>query len=178
MVRVAVGHRRLREQRLGVRVPWFRNLKARVRMTIATFLIAGAVLTGTPTWHDGDSGRLGGQRIRLDAIDAGELPGSPKCERSRTVWSCTPAARARAVEARERLRVLTIQGVTCRAEETDRYERVVVRCRLSDGRDPAAVLVREGLARPDLRYGGARYRGDELAARAARRGVWSRARER
>jgi endonuclease YncB( thermonuclease family) len=48
--------------------------------------------------------------------------------------------------ARDRLRQLTIRGVECRAEETDPYSRTVVRCRLPDGRDPAAVLVREGLA--------------------------------
>ena len=41
-------------------------------------LLAAAVLTGIPTWHDGDSGRIGRERIRLSAIEAGELPGSPK----------------------------------------------------------------------------------------------------
>jgi endonuclease YncB( thermonuclease family) len=108
----------------------------------------------------------------MSAIDAGELPGSPRCGRERPPWSCTPRARAWAAPARDRLRALTARGVSCVGLEADRYERVVVTCRLPDGRDPAAVLVREGLAWPDLRHGGDRYQADELAARLARRGVW------
>ena len=80
---------------------------------------AAIVLVGIPTWHDGDSGRIGRERIRLAAVDAPEL-----------------------------------------------------RHRLPDGRDPSAVLIREGLARPDMRFGGRRYVKDELVARAGRRGVW------
>jgi endonuclease YncB( thermonuclease family) len=137
------------------------------------FLLAATLaLVGLPTWHDGDSGRLGGVRVRIDAIDAPELKGSPKCDHPNPVWSCSPAAMRYGRQARDRLRALTIKGVECRAEEEDQYDRSIVRCRLPDGRDPAAILVREGLARPDLRYGGRRYLADEAAARAARRGAW------
>ena len=139
---------------------------------IPAALASALVLIGIPTWHDGDSGRIGTVRVRIDAIDAPELDGSPKCSRSTRVWSCSPAAAPYAERARDRLRQLTIRGVECRAEEQDQYDRTVVRCRLPDSRDPAAVLVREGLARPDFRYGGERYRRDELLARAARRGAW------
>jgi endonuclease YncB( thermonuclease family) len=134
--------------------------------------LAAVVLVGIPTWHDGDSGRIGTVRVRIDAIDAPELPGSPKCRGGSRAWSCSPAALRHAEASRDRLRRLTIGGVECRAEEQDRYERTVVRCRLPDGRDPAAVLVREGLARPDLRYGGRRYAADETIARTMRRGAW------
>ena len=138
-----------------------------------TIITAGAlVLVGIPTWHDGDSGRIGQVRVRIDAIDAPELSGSPKCSHRNEAWSCSAKAKPYAVVARDRLRVLTIRGVECRAEEQDQYDRTIVRCRLPDGRDPAAVLVREGLARPDVRYGGRRYLADEAAARAARRGAW------
>lgn len=139
---------------------------------LVSLAAASILLTGIPTWHDGDSGRIGGQRIRLDAIDAPELAGSPKCRGGRSPWSCAAVARRLAPEARDRLRGLTIRGVECRGEEADRYDRIVVRCRLPDGRDPAAVLVREGLARPDRRYGGERYAAEEAAARVLRRGVW------
>lgn len=134
--------------------------------------IGGLVLVGIPTWHDGDSGRFGKVRVRIDAIDAPELPGSPKCARGSSSWSCSAGASPFASRARDRLRELTIKGVECRAEEQDQYDRTVVRCRLPDGRDPAAVLVREGLARPDVRYGGKRYARDEAAARLGRRGAW------
>lgn len=134
--------------------------------------LASIVLTGIPTWHDGDSGRFGEQRVRLNAIDAPELPSSPKCRNNRQVWSCAAGVRRLGPVARDRLRELTIRGVECQADERDRYLRVVVRCRLPDGRDPAAVLVREGLARPDRRYGGERYAADEAVARTLRRGIW------
>ena len=133
---------------------------------------AAIVLVGIPTWHDGDSGRIGRERIRLAAVDAPELPGSPKCRGDRQVWSCSRKAARHAEQARDRLRALTIGGVECRAEDRDLYERIVVLCRLPDGRDPSAMLIREGLARPDMRFGGRRYLRDELVARAGRRGVW------
>lgn len=140
---------------------------------LALLALGAALLNGAPAWHDGDSGRLGALRVRLSAVDAGELPGSPKCEERRRAWACTPAARRNAVAARDRLRGLTGRGVTCRVTDNDAYGRAVVVCRLPDGRDPAAVLVREGLARGDMHYGGARYATEERAARRARLGVWA-----
>ncbi len=115
-------------------------------------MVGGAVLAGIPTWHDGDSGRLGRACIRLSAIEAGELPGSPKYERNPDIGGCSAVAGSMPAPARERLRALTIHGLVCRIIEEDAYDRSVVVCRLADGRDPAAVLLREGLARPDLRY--------------------------
>jgi micrococcal nuclease len=136
-------------------------------------LLAAVTLVGIPVWHDGDSGRLKLERVRLAAVNAPELPGSPKCARDPQVWACQPDVRRFAMAARERLRALTIKGLACEAEELDPYERIVVRCRLPDGRDPAAVMVREGLARADRRHGGDSYTAEEALARALRRGVWS-----
>ena len=137
-------------------------------------LAAAVILTGIPTASDGDNLRFGRVTTRLADIDAPEMPDSPKCRRSPAVWSCTPQARRFAVPARDRLRELTIRGVRCSGPDADQYERPVVRCTLPDGRDPARVLVREGLARPDLRFGGERYLADEKLARTLGRGAWAR----
>lgn len=124
---------------------------------------------------DGDSGRChtpDGQRhrVRLHGIDAAEVAPFTRCRRQPDIWACRPENRAWGPVATERARELAAKGAECRVIERDRYQRIVVRCDVG-GRDLGSVLVREGLAVADARYG-ADYRDDEALARRERRGVW------
>jgi endonuclease YncB( thermonuclease family) len=86
---------------------------------------------------DGDTLRCGQERVRVMGLDAPELR-RPRC----------PAERSLARAARDRLAGLVAQGVTLRPMGRDRYGRTLAVVRTRDGRDVAAVLIREGLARP------------------------------
>lgn len=117
-------------------------------------------VAGAGRASDGDSFRLGGDRVRLLGIDAPELAQNCTDEAGRS-WACGKAAR-------DRMSALLASGkVDCRPEDKDQYGRLLARC-LVGGRDIGAVMVSEGLA---VSYGG--YGGEEAAARKARRGIWA-----
>lgn len=92
---------------------------------------------------DGDTLRIGDERIRLFGIDAPERsdPGGPA-----------------ATSALQRLLDL---GVTCEAVDTDRYGRTVAMCFTPDGGDVSCAMVAMGHARDWPRYSGGRYAGCE-----------------
>lgn len=116
-------------------------------------------LSGRAIASDGDSLRLGRERIRLWGIDAPEL--------DQICWSDTgqewPCGRTAHAALRDRL---SAGRVDCRARGTDKYGRVLATCSVF-GTDVAALLVAEGLALARNAYG-----SEERAARAARRGLW------
>lgn len=116
-------------------------------------------LSGRGVASDGDSLRLGRDRIRLWGIDAPEL--------DQICWSDAgqewPCGRTAYAALRDRL---AAGAVACRARGTDRYRRILATCSVS-GKDVAALLVAEGLALSRNAYG-----GEERAARAARLGLW------
>ncbi len=85
---------------------------------------------------DGDTIHCGEQRVRLAGLDAPEL-------RAR----CEEEARL-AQAATERLRGLVEGGVTLHQTGQDRFGRTLAVVRDQRGEDVAAVLIREGLARP------------------------------
>lgn len=85
---------------------------------------------------DGDTLRCGAERVRVVGLDAPELHG--RCPRE--------VRQARA--ARDRLAELVAAGITLQPRGRDRYRRLLAVVRDRQGRDVAAVLVREGLARP------------------------------
>ena len=85
---------------------------------------------------DGDTLRCGAQRVRVIGLDAPEMRG--QCPRE--------VRRARA--AKDRLAELVAEGVTLRTRGRDRYRRLLAVVRDRQGRDVAAVMIREGLARP------------------------------
>ncbi|QFR31831.1 thermonuclease family protein [Ancylobacter sp. TS-1] len=117
-------------------------------------------LTGAVRVADGDSLEVGGERVRLDGIDAPELHQS--CGEGAKAWPCGERARA-ALEA------LVARGtVSCRPVDEDRYSRAVSVCTV-DGADIGARLVEQGWA---VALGLA-YRAEERDARAAKRGIWS-----
>lgn len=71
---------------------------------------------------DGDSIRVGGERLRIANIDAPEMPSSPRdCVRRRC-----PAGDP--FEAKETLQFLLNMDGRCRGYGRDRYDRRLVRC--------------------------------------------------
>lgn len=96
--------------------------------------------------HDGDTIRTcAGERVRIENIDAPELPDSPKCtDRRRQGW-CDYSL---AVRSRDELASFLKGGhVAISRSGTDRYGRTLARI-LVDGRDVGDHLVELGLARP------------------------------
>lgn len=117
-------------------------------------------VSGTARASDGDSFRLGDDRIRLLGLDAPELaqlcaaPGSGQ-------WPCGRIAR-------DRMAALLASGpVDCRPEDKDRYDRLLARCTIG-GDDLGAFMVAEGLA-----VSSGDYWREEQAARAGKRGIWA-----
>lgn len=87
---------------------------------------------------DGDTLRCGDRRVRLQGIDAPEMPGH--CRRGR---QCTPGD---PVASTRNLQSLVGRGpLTCRATDTDRYGRTVARCHAGDV-DLSCEQVRSGHA--------------------------------
>jgi endonuclease YncB( thermonuclease family) len=85
---------------------------------------------------DGDSLVCGQERVRIMGLDAPELRG--RCRAERRV--------ARAAHAR--MQQLVARGVTIERRGRDRYHRTLAVVRVRGGRDVAAIMIRERLARP------------------------------
>jgi endonuclease YncB( thermonuclease family) len=116
-------------------------------------------LHGKARASDGDSFRLGDERVRLLGIDAPELQQTCQDERGEE-WPCGLAAR-------NRMASLLAEGrVECRPEKPDRYGRLLSTCTIA-GRDLAMAMVSDGLA-----ISANDYKREELAARQARLGIW------
>ena len=98
---------------------------------------------------DGDTLRIGSQRIRLSAMDAPEL--SQVCRSD--AGKMTLCGR----DSRDTLAKLIRQGVRCTVETRDRYRREVAICTNAAGLDIGREMIRQGWAVPYWRYGGARY---------------------
>jgi len=156
----------------SARPPKLQRLSPRAWALLAVLLLAGAayvaallepapgMLAGRPAVSDGDTLRLGGERVRLVGIDAPERDQICQDAGGRD-WACGTAAR-------DRLAALVAGGrLTCTGEGHDRYGRVLASCRTAAGVDPAARLAAEGLAVADRQY-----EAEEAAARAAGRGLW------
>lgn len=117
-------------------------------------------VSGRGQASDGDSFRLGDDRIRLLGLDAPEL--SQQCtDGDGRTWPCGRRARDRMAE------LLSAGAIDCRPEDTDQYDRLLATC-LVAGRDIGGTLVVEGLA-----VSSGRYWTEEAAARQARLGIWA-----
>lgn len=116
-------------------------------------------VSGRARASDGDSFRLGDQRIRLLGLDAPEL--SQTCTDAQAQeWPCGRAAR-------DRMAALLGSGaVKCQPEDTDRYQRLLAYCSIG-GADLGQVMVSEGLA-----ISAGNYWSEEQAARGAGLGIW------
>lgn len=131
-----------------------------------------ADLSGTIRVVDGDSLVVGGERVRLEGIDAPEM--GQTCERLKLTYDCGQ-------EARDLMVMLVSDGsVHCRVNERDIYQRWLGQC---FGRDPITgevtnlnlQMVGRGYA---VVYHGRNHGTPELLqaerdAREARRGIWA-----
>lgn len=117
-------------------------------------------VSGSARASDGDSLRLGPDRIRLLGLDAPEL--SQGCtDAAGSAWSCGRAARDRMAQ------LLAAGPADCRPEDIDQYDRLLATC-LVAGVDLGATMVAEGLA-----VAAGRYWEEEAAARRDRLGIWA-----
>jgi endonuclease YncB( thermonuclease family) len=122
----------------------------------------GGVVEGRAIAIDGDTLTIARRRIRLAGIDAPEK--GQRCGGARGEYDCGEAA-TRALAA-----LVRATSVECRAEDRDRWGRIVARCQ-AGGRDLGAEILRAGWARA-ARGAPAGYAALEAEARAARRGAW------
>lgn len=109
---------------------------------------------------DGDSFRLGADRVRLLGMDAPELAQDCNDSGGRS-WPCGRVARDRLAA------ILSGGPVDCRPEDYDQFNRLLATCQV-DRVDIAARLVSEGLA-----ISADRYRTEEARARQDRHGIWA-----
>ena len=102
----------------------------------ATFLLAALLTANTISVTDGDTIRIGDERIRVMGLDAPELRG--KCREERRL-----AVRAKDALSRE----LSSGSIDIQRHGLDKYRRTLARVYVN-GRDVAEVLINMGLARP------------------------------
>jgi endonuclease YncB( thermonuclease family) len=108
---------------------------------------------------DGDSLELGGERIRLEGIDAPEF--DQTCNAGNTKVACGQ-------EARRRLQELAgTSRLTCKGWQRDKYDRLLAVCE-AGGKQINREMVRSGWA---IAYGA--YSAEESEARRARLGLWA-----
>jgi len=117
-------------------------------------------IEGRATAVDGDTLRLGGERIRLVGLDAPER--DQTCtDANGAEWPCGEAARQRMAA------LVADGGLSCAPRGRDRYDRLLAVCTMGT-KDVAAAMVTEGLA---VAQGG--YFGEQADAQKARRGIWA-----
>ncbi|WP_417669337.1 thermonuclease family protein [Roseibium sp.] len=146
--------------------PFRRSLCAVATLIAVQMLLPAALAAGTKAVRviDGDTIELGGEKIRLDGIDAPEL-GQTCLTSTGKPWPCGKASR-------DYLKRLTQSGpVTCRGTETDAYDRRIATCH-ADTRNLNAEMIRSGHALAFRRYSTA-YVVEEEAARIAGKGLWA-----
>jgi endonuclease YncB( thermonuclease family) len=113
---------------------------------------------------DGDTIELGGQRIRLNGIDAPELHQECRDASGRN-WACGRRARS------ELRKMIGNDAVQCTSHVKDRFGRSVAVCR-AGGRDLGEAMVRSGwaLAYPDW---ASPYGAAQSEARSRKLGLWA-----
>jgi endonuclease YncB( thermonuclease family) len=117
------------------------------------------LVTGAARALDGDSVVVNGREMRLKGMDAPEA--HQTCE---IAGQQTPCGRQATIALR---RWLARGPLTCTGREIDRYNRLLVVCRVN-GQDIGADMVRNGFA---VDYGS--YPDEEKAAAAEFRGIWA-----
>lgn len=120
------------------------------------------MLEGKVRMIDGDTLRIGNERVRLHGIDAPERD-QPCFDAEGQGWACGDWVTAQARAAFEG------RAALCEKLHRDRYGRTVARCRVA-GTDMGRHLVREGLAYAYRAYS-SDYVADERAAASARSGI-------
>lgn len=139
---------------------------AALALALLLFAAPGAAetLSGPALVVDGDTLKLGGEKIRLHGIDAPEK--DQTCRRGNGAeYHCG----ARSLVALEDF--ISGRPVRCEAGERDRYQRLIARCYLGTV-DLGAWMVAQGHAVAFTRYS-AEYVPQEKQARARRLGIWA-----
>ena len=123
---------------------------------------ADNAISGRPVVVDGDTLRIGDERIRLHGIDAPEM--DQTCG-STDIWHCGK-------QAREALKDhIAGRSVTCTGDSRDRYGRFIGVCRVG-GEDLNAWMVREGWAMAYRKYS-TDYVEEEQEAAARGLNMWT-----
>jgi succinoglycan biosynthesis protein ExoI len=115
---------------------------------------------------DGDTIEIGGQRIRLNGIDAPESWQLCR-DGSNESYRCGKEA-AFALDGF----LAASRPTTCLRRGQDRYGRVVADCFRADGEAVNQWLVRSGYAVDWARYSHGEFAADQDAAKAKRLGIW------
>jgi len=117
-------------------------------------------IQGRATAVDGDTLRIGDQRVRLMRLDAPEL--DQTCvDGNGAEWACGTAARSFLADLLKR------DSITCARSGRDVYGRVLAACNLGE-EDIGAHIVAAGWAVADFDY-----LAEEGRARAGRLGIWA-----
>lgn len=156
-----------------------RRRRAGAQWLIYIALLVGALIVyGYKRWNapppnaivgkawviDGDTIGISGTHIRLEGIDAPESTQSCT-DADGKPWSCGTRA------TRELRNYIRGREVTCEEKALDRYKRVLAICKLPDGSDINAWMVRQGWA---IAYGFAKtYQSEQDESEQAKRGIWS-----
>ncbi len=126
--------------------------------------VAEHYVADAPTVTDGDTIRMGQNRIRLYGIDAPERDQTCSYDNGQ-IWYC-------GVSATEALRsFIAGSRVGCRQKDTDRYGRIVAVCFIGET-DINAWMVRNGWAVAYRRYS-RDYVDEETAAKNEGLGIWA-----
>lgn len=148
------------------RGPLWRRLALLIVLAVALYVASRFEDRGLPgevrgraRLVDGDSLYVGGAEVRLIGIDAPE--GRQECQREGRSWPCGREAEATLA------RLIGGVEIVCAIESRDKHGRMLAVCG-AGGRDLNRAMVESGMA---VAYG--RYRAEETAAHAARRGLWS-----
>ena len=130
---------------------------------VPTSILGAERLSGVASVIDGDTVEIHGQWVRLHGIDAPES--GQTCTRANgQVWPCGQAAALALADK------IGTAPVTCLQTDVDQYQRVVAIC-TRNGEDLNSWLVSSGWAVADRQFF-EDYVPQEIAARAARRGIW------
>jgi endonuclease YncB( thermonuclease family) len=127
---------------------------------IAALVIPPTSISGRAEVVDGDTLRIGRERIRLVGLDAPEL--DQTCtDASGASWDCGRQAKAFAIS------LVSGRTVTCTSSRRDVYRRALAKCDSGSG-DLGTQIVAAGWAVADFDYV-----GEANQARDAKRGIWS-----
>lgn len=121
---------------------------------------SGRMLEGRAHAIDGDTIRIGDERLRLKGIDAPEM--RQMCSRADRSYLCGETSRDALVG------LMLHEEVRCRSSGRDRYKRLLVHC-TAGGTDLNRRMVEEGWAVAYDRQ----YRDEEASARRRRTGLWA-----
>lgn len=119
-------------------------------------------IEGRPVILDGDTLRIGAEKIRFHGIDAPEL--DQACRNGTSEIAC-------GLEARHILaRIIDGRSISCEARTIDIYGRIIGKC-YADGVDLQYNMVRAGWAVAYRRYSEDYVQAEEFA-RYEKRGIW------